>query len=94
MELARAAFKTLRRWLEPDKRQKTVGLIGGFSGWGGIFYTLTHLSVLWDEPDLLSEADAMVSVLPERLTLFRAALIAVWHLNTRFPRARRRYVKR
>ncbi len=30
--------------------------IGGFSGWGGIIYTLTHLGALWQRPDLLRKA--------------------------------------
>ncbi|MEX2286285.1 MAG: type 2 lanthipeptide synthetase LanM family protein, partial [Planctomycetaceae bacterium] len=63
--LARAAFKTLRRRLAPDKRQKAVGSIGGFSGWGGIIYTLANLAVVWNEPQLLAEAEALVAVLSD-----------------------------
>ena len=38
--------------------------IGGFTGWGGLIYTLTHLGNLWNEPALLAEAEAIVEHLP------------------------------
>jgi type 2 lantibiotic biosynthesis protein LanM len=37
--------------------------IGGFEGWGGVLYTLTHLGVLWDDAGLLSQAEDIVEVL-------------------------------
>ncbi len=30
--------------------------IGGFSGWGALLYTLTHLGALWQRPDLWAKA--------------------------------------
>jgi len=30
--------------------------IGGFSGWGGLIYTLAHLGALWQRPDLWAKA--------------------------------------
>lgn len=39
--------------------------IGAFSGWGGPVYTLTHLAALWNEPELLDDAEAVVSFLPD-----------------------------
>src|SRR5262249_6397184 len=42
--LARAALATLRRQME--RGQPSLPSIGGFDGWGGILYTLTHLSAL------------------------------------------------
>jgi len=65
--LARAALETVRRRIAPDKRQKGFKQIGGFVGWGGVLYTLTHLSVLWDEPALLAEAHELVEELPGRI---------------------------
>lgn len=59
---ARAAFHTLMSQLkEPPK----MNIIGGFSGLGGIVYLLCHLSVLWNENELLDEAEKMVEQLPE-----------------------------
>jgi type 2 lantibiotic biosynthesis protein LanM len=63
-ELARAALNTLRRWLLPHKRSKTVRGIGGFAGWGGILYTMAHLGVLWDEPGLFAEARDLAETVP------------------------------
>jgi type 2 lantibiotic biosynthesis protein LanM len=63
--LARAALKTLRRRLLPQKRLKTVRSLGGYSGWGGVFYTLAHLGALWNEPQILAEAQELAAVLPD-----------------------------
>ena len=60
--LANTALTTLQRQVEQDKSYITS--IGGFSGWGGVIYTLTHLGVLWEQPDLLTDAEAVVQLLP------------------------------
>jgi type 2 lantibiotic biosynthesis protein LanM len=54
-ELALLALKTLEKQLQQHQTQ--IKLIGAFSGWGGIIYTLTHLGVLWKESKLLTEAE-------------------------------------
>ena len=61
--LAREALTALRRRVERDR--SSVRSIGGFDGWGGIIYTLTHLGSLWGEPALLAEAEAIVGLLPD-----------------------------
>jgi len=38
--------------------------IGGFTGWGGLLYTLAHLNALWREPTLLIAAESIVELLP------------------------------
>jgi type 2 lantibiotic biosynthesis protein LanM len=38
--------------------------IGGFTGWGGILYTLAHLNALWWEPTLLIAAESIAELLP------------------------------
>jgi type 2 lantibiotic biosynthesis protein LanM len=61
-ELAQSALATFRNL----KELSTPGLsaIGAFSGWGGIIYTLAHLGVLWDNKELLAEAEEAVELLP------------------------------
>jgi lantibiotic modifying enzyme len=41
--------------------------IGGFNGWGGVIYVLTHLGVLWQQIELLEQA--------EELAIFLTSLI-------------------
>lgn len=60
--LAQAVLVTIRGQVE--RIHSLVKSIGAFNGWGGVIYALAHLGVLWDEPALLSEADAMVEFLP------------------------------
>lgn len=61
--LAKTALTTMQCQVESSKAFITS--IGGFNGWGGIIYTLTHLGVLWDEPELLVKAESLVELLPE-----------------------------
>jgi len=60
-DLARRALKTILRYVEPLKEE--LPEIGGFEGWGGVLYTLTHLGVLWNDRGLLSQAEDIVKVL-------------------------------
>lgn len=53
-EIARAAAVTLRGQIEQDQ---TLAEIGAYSGWGGVVWVLTHLGVLWDDEELLREAE-------------------------------------
>ncbi len=61
--LARAALITVRSQIEEFRSD--FKRIGAFGGWGGIIYTLTHLAVLWNQPDLLTEAEKVVEYLPD-----------------------------
>ncbi|HWT83854.1 MAG TPA: type 2 lanthipeptide synthetase LanM, partial [Candidatus Methylomirabilis sp.] len=60
--LAQRAVATLQGQLKAG--QSLVPGIGGFCGWGGIVYALTHLGSLWDQPALLAEAEAIVELIP------------------------------
>lgn len=60
--LARAALATLRR--QTGQVQQALTSVGGFDGWGGVIYTLSHLGVLWQDAALLAEAEALVERLP------------------------------
>ena len=53
LECARAASRSIRAHV--GRGHGTAG-IGGYAGWGGVIYTLSHLSVLLAEPTLASEA--------------------------------------
>jgi type 2 lantibiotic biosynthesis protein LanM len=60
--LAGAGLSTVLRRI-----RQSVGIdmtIGGFSGYGGILYTLTHLATLWNRPDLHDQANRIVERLP------------------------------
>jgi type 2 lantibiotic biosynthesis protein LanM len=63
--LARSAVTTFLQQIQLGK--SFLKLIGGFSGWGGVIYTLTHLAVLWEQPELLTEAEAVVEILPSAI---------------------------
>jgi type 2 lantibiotic biosynthesis protein LanM len=60
--LARAACKTFQSQLEQSK--PWISQVGGFSGWGSIIYTLIHLGTLWQEPELIIQAESLVELLP------------------------------
>jgi type 2 lantibiotic biosynthesis protein LanM len=63
--LAQAALTTLRGKME----RSFLKSIGGFNGRGGLIYTLAHLGVVWNEPALLAEAQAVVDLLPAMIDL-------------------------
>ncbi|MEM8780089.1 MAG: type 2 lanthipeptide synthetase LanM, partial [Cyanobacteria bacterium P01_G01_bin.49] len=64
--LARAGLRTLQNQIQQN--ESLIKLIGGFSGWGGIIYTLTHLGVLWQQPELLEEAVGLVSFIKAKIS--------------------------
>ncbi|MBW4564991.1 MAG: type 2 lantipeptide synthetase LanM family protein [Mojavia pulchra JT2-VF2] len=61
--LAKSAFSMMQFQLESGK--SFIKAIGGFEGWGGVIYTLTHLGILWNESALLAEAETLVELLPD-----------------------------
>jgi type 2 lantibiotic biosynthesis protein LanM len=56
-ELAQRALNSLQQQLH--RNSATLKLLGGFHGLGGVIYLLTHLSALWQRPDLLADAQAL-----------------------------------
>jgi type 2 lantibiotic biosynthesis protein LanM len=44
-----------------------ISAIGGFNGWGGLIYGLTHLGVLWSDEALLQEAEDLALSLGPRI---------------------------
>ncbi len=65
-DLAKAALKTLQRQVESQK--EFIASIGSFEGWGGIIYTLTQLSIIWDDPKLLAQAESLVALISSLIT--------------------------
>ncbi|MCA9996460.1 MAG: type 2 lantipeptide synthetase LanM family protein, partial [Anaerolineales bacterium] len=61
-QLAQKTATTWRRRIE--NHLDSLSTIGGFSGRGGLIYTLTHLGVLWQRPELLAEAETLATSLP------------------------------
>jgi type 2 lantibiotic biosynthesis protein LanM len=61
--LAQTVLTTFRR--QVDRGRAGISSIGGFDGWGGVIYTLTHLGALWKQPALVAEAEVMVQLLPD-----------------------------
>jgi type 2 lantibiotic biosynthesis protein LanM len=59
--LARRALNGILRHV--DQFSAELPEIGGFEGWGGILYTLTHLGVLWEDPAVLDRAGDLVNVI-------------------------------
>ncbi|MBW4577388.1 MAG: type 2 lantipeptide synthetase LanM family protein [Aphanothece sp. CMT-3BRIN-NPC111] len=60
--LAQTTLSTIQRYLQHNP--SLLSSIGAFSGWGGIIYLLTHLAKLWNQPELLRQAESIVKVLP------------------------------
>ena len=44
---------------------RETGALGGFTGAGGIIYTLTHLGVIWRDASMFAEAERLLDGLPE-----------------------------
>ena len=68
--LARAALSTVLRRVTNDMPQTQS--IGAFTGWGGLIYVLCQLGTLWNQPDLLAEAERIVGILPPLIESDRA----------------------
>lgn len=60
LTLAQAVLSTMRNRIARNH----IKLTGGFTGWGGIIYSLTHLGILWGRLELLTEAELIVDRLP------------------------------
>lgn len=61
-DLAAACLLTLQQNIEVQ--QATFKGIGGFSGWGGVIYALTHLGYALNQPALITQAHELVELIP------------------------------
>src|SRR6185436_20054768 len=93
--LAQRAMATVCGQLE---QLKAVNMgIGGFTGWGGLIYTMMHLDALWDMPSLSAHIDDLLEWLPSRIERDRqydiiggaagcvAALLSLYRWRRREP---------
>jgi type 2 lantibiotic biosynthesis protein LanM len=55
--LAESALRSLRLQIQ---QCDSLTMIGVLNGWGGLVYSLAHLSALWADPSLVSEAEALL----------------------------------
>jgi type 2 lantibiotic biosynthesis protein LanM len=62
-ELAERTIAASMRQLEQAKG--VLRSIGGFTGWGGAIYAITHLGCLWQRADLLDKAYEFAELIPE-----------------------------
>jgi type 2 lantibiotic biosynthesis protein LanM len=60
----RAEFRESLATLQDEEGMASFPTVGAFVGLPSVIYLLTHLGVLWDEPDLLDEAADLVDRLP------------------------------
>ncbi|HKV38881.1 MAG TPA: type 2 lanthipeptide synthetase LanM family protein [Blastocatellia bacterium] len=62
--LARKALDSILRRVRATRSNGSHGrlstTLGAFSGWGGVIYALSHLGSLWNDPELLSEAEMIL----------------------------------
>ena len=68
-KLAQTIIGNTRTHIEGARQQlaanpEVTGSIGGYTGWGCLIYSLTHLSILWDDPSLLKDAETVADLLP------------------------------
>lgn len=63
LDLAEAARTTMRRQVELHR--DVLKSVGGFAGWGGVIYALTHMAALLNSREIYDEARALVELLPE-----------------------------
>jgi type 2 lantibiotic biosynthesis protein LanM len=64
-DIARQAFQGVRRLVA--KNPSLVACLGAFGGWGGLIYAWIQLAVLWQDPSLLREAEAMVDLFSSQI---------------------------
>ncbi len=64
-ELAHLSLAAVRMQVEQQKKGRALAGLGAFNGLGSPLYLLTHMSVLWQDPILLCEAEALVELLPD-----------------------------
>jgi type 2 lantibiotic biosynthesis protein LanM len=61
-DLATATITAVRGQLPRARRFETS--VGAFNGWGGLLHLFTHAGSLWNDRDVLDEAEAIVPLLP------------------------------
>lgn len=63
-ELSKLSLDAVRAQTEQQKKRPQVMSLGAFNGLGSALYLLMHMSILWNNPGLLEEAETLVEWLP------------------------------
>jgi type 2 lantibiotic biosynthesis protein LanM len=63
IDMVEAGCRAMRRQVEQMKGE--IKTVGAFDGWGSVIYLLSHLGVLWNDPNLFAEAREVAALLPE-----------------------------
>jgi type 2 lantibiotic biosynthesis protein LanM len=63
-ELTEAALKSVQYLLKRHQNYQDADGIGAFGGLGSPIYLFSHLGRLWNQPELIHEAEALVALLP------------------------------
>ncbi len=63
--LARATAATLQRRVQ--SLESSVRSVGAFGGLGASIYAFSHLGAVWNDPQLIAQAEALTALLPERI---------------------------
>jgi type 2 lantibiotic biosynthesis protein LanM len=66
LDLAKSGLKTLLRQIDA---QPLVRGVGGFAGWGGVIYALSHLGVLLSDSSLAATAESLLDSLGDPIGL-------------------------
>ena len=62
LRLAMSAWNTLRWQVQQNQ---ALRIIGAFTGWGGVLYTLAHLGRLWADASLWDQAESLAQSIPD-----------------------------
>lgn len=68
-DVARAGLRSIRQQIKKSWEDGDAVNVGAFSGLGSPIYLLSHLGHLWNDPELLREADSLVDVLPSLISI-------------------------
>jgi type 2 lantibiotic biosynthesis protein LanM len=90
-DYARKTLAAIRRQLKKVFHQPKQ--IGGFEGWGGLIYVWTQLAVLWDDQELIKEAEDWLETIAPLVDVDRnfdivsgsaggiLSLLKLWHIT-------------
>jgi type 2 lantibiotic biosynthesis protein LanM len=70
-QLAQAALTSILHQVE--ERKLFITKLGAFDGWGGIIYVMSHLGTIWNQSELIAQAEEFAHIVPDLLRIDK------WH---------------